>query len=55
MSWRPNGPNGKPTVDPAVIDIGFPTISPNWDHDTMEGKERLKVYLQTLLAGGLPI
>lgn len=49
------GPNGKPTVDPAVIDIGFPTISPNWDHDTMEGKERLKVYLQTLLAGGLPI
>lgn len=45
------GPNGEPTVDPAIIDMGFPTIWPNWDHNTAEGKERLKIYCQTLLAG----
>lgn len=43
------GPNGKPTVDPAIIHTGFPTIRPNWDHNTTEGKERLKVYHHTLL------
>lgn len=48
------GPNGELNVDPAITDLGFPTIRSNWDHDTTEGKEKLKVYLQTLLAR-LPI
>lgn len=44
-------PIGEPTADSALIDAGFSTVRPEWDHNSAEGKQRLKVYNQTLLVG----
>lgn len=41
---------GEPTADSALIDAVFPSVQSGWDHNSVEGKERLKVYSQTLLA-----
>lgn len=45
------GTDGKPTVLPNEIDKGFPLSRPNWDYNTAEGRQCLKVYRQTLMAG----
>ena len=42
---------GAPLIDQAIIDIGFLLTRPDWDFNTAEGKEHLKVYCQALLAG----
>ena len=33
------------------MDEGFPLLQPNWDFKRVEGRERLRVYRQTLMAG----
>ena len=33
------------------MDEGFPLLRPNWDFELVEGRERLRVYRQTLMAG----
>ena len=33
------------------MDEGFPLLRPNWDFEWVEGRERLRVYHQTLMAG----
>ena len=33
------------------MDEGFPLLQPNWDFERVEGRERLRVYRQTLMAG----
>ena len=33
----------------ADIDAAFPLTRPNWDFNTTEGKERLRVYSQILM------
>ena len=38
-------------IDQAVINSWFPLTRPGWDFNTAEGKEHLKVYCQSLLAG----
>lgn len=45
------GHNVELTVDSTIIDMGFLTIRPNWNHNTAERKESLKIYCQTLLVG----
>lgn len=40
---------GEPTADSAHIDAVLPTVQSEWDHNSVEGKKRLKVYCQTLL------
>ena len=45
------GTNGKPTAQPHLVDEGFPLLWPNWDFELAEGRERLRVYSQTLIAG----
>lgn len=45
------GPTGVPTTIPAAIDAAFPMSWPEWDYNTAEGKERLRVYRQALLVG----
>uniref|UniRef100_A0A8C9AZB8 Gag protein n=1 Tax=Phocoena sinus TaxID=42100 RepID=A0A8C9AZB8_PHOSS len=45
------GANGQPTQLPNEIDAGFPLVRPNWDFNTPEGKEHLKMYRQALVAG----
>ncbi|XP_069396461.1 uncharacterized protein [Delphinus delphis] len=45
------GANGQPTQLPNEIDAGFPLVRPNWDFNAPEGRERLKMYLQALVAG----
>ena len=34
-----------------MIDSSFPLSRPQWDYNMAEGKERLRVYRQTLLGG----
>lgn len=45
------GDNGLPTTLPNLIDQAFPLDRPNWDYNQLEGRERLRVYRQTLVAG----
>ena len=42
---------GAPLIDQAVIDSGLPLTKPDWDFNMTKGKEPLKVYRQTPLAG----
>ena len=48
--WVP-GADGRPTTQPHLVDEGFPLFQPNWDFERAEGRERLLVYRQTLMAG----
>ena len=45
------GVDGRPTIQPNLIEEGFPLVRPNWDFERAEGRERLRVYRQTLMAG----
>ncbi|XP_054546762.1 uncharacterized protein LOC129145082 isoform X1 [Talpa occidentalis] len=45
------GEDGTPTTNAARIDLVFPLTRPDWDFNQAEGKERLRVYRQTLMAG----
>ncbi|XP_042759850.1 uncharacterized protein LOC122199149 [Panthera leo] len=46
------GPNGQPTVDPAVLEEVFPSSHPeNWDPNTPHGRQSLTLFRQTLLGG----
>ena len=45
------GDSRTPTQNPADIDDGFPLRRPDWDFNSPEDKEHLKVYRQALLAG----
>jgi hypothetical protein len=45
------GDNGQPTTLPSLIDDRFPLKRPDWDYGNAEGRERLRVYCQTLMAG----
>ena len=48
---RVPGADGRPTAQPHLMDEGFPLLRPNWDFEWVEGRERLRVYHQTLMAG----
>ena len=48
---RVPGVNGRPTAQLHLVDEGFPLLRPNWDFERTEGRERLRVYCQTLMAG----
>ncbi|XP_042848010.1 uncharacterized protein LOC107179058 isoform X2 [Panthera tigris] len=45
------GEDGRPTVNPDLINAAFPLTRPNWDYNTAEGRGRLLIYRQTLMAG----
>ncbi|XP_025782017.1 LOW QUALITY PROTEIN: uncharacterized protein LOC112863120 [Puma concolor] len=45
------GADGNPATNQAQIDASFPLTRPQWDFNTAEGKERLRVYHQTLMGG----
>ena len=47
------GPKGRrgPTAQPHLVDEGFPLLRPKCDFERTEGRERLRVYCQTLMAG----
>lgn len=45
------GINGAPTNLPNEINAGFPLNRPDWDYNTAQGRERLTVYCQALVAG----
>lgn len=48
------GDDGQPTVNPDLINDAFPLTRPpqeDWDYNTLEGRGRLRVYRQTLMAG----
>nr|KAF6324750.1 hypothetical protein mMyoMyo1_008227 [Myotis myotis] len=45
------GMDGNPTTNQAQVDVSFPLTWPEWDFNTAEGKERLRVYRQTLMGG----
>ena len=45
------GVDGRPTIQPHLIEEGFPLVRPNWDFEHAKGKECLQVYRQTLMAG----
>ena len=45
------GVDGRPTIQPNLIEEGLPLVRPNWDFECAEGRERLRVYRQTLMAG----
>ncbi|KAK1328778.1 hypothetical protein QTO34_010933 [Cnephaeus nilssonii] len=45
------GTDGRPTQLPHLIETAFPLSRPDWDFNTAEGRERLTVYRQTLVAG----
>ncbi|XP_029787213.1 uncharacterized protein LOC115284895 isoform X1 [Suricata suricatta] len=53
MEARKNvpGENGLPTTLPNLIDLAFPLSRPDWDFNQPEGRERLRVYRQALVAG----
>ena len=38
-------------MQPHLIEEGLPLMLPNWDFECAEGRERLRVYRQTLMAG----
>ena len=48
---RVPGVNRRPTTQPHLVGEGFPLLRPNWDFERAEGRERLQVYRQTLMAG----
>ena len=41
------GVDGRPIVQPNLIEEGFPLVRPNWDFECAEGRESLRVYRQT--------
>jgi hypothetical protein len=45
------GDNGRPTTLQPAIDKAFPLRHPDWDFGTAEGRECLRIYHQTLMAG----
>uniref|UniRef100_A0A8C8W2Y5 CCHC-type domain-containing protein n=1 Tax=Peromyscus maniculatus bairdii TaxID=230844 RepID=A0A8C8W2Y5_PERMB len=45
------GDDGRPTQLPNIIDAAFPLTRPDWDFNTPEGREHLRLYHQLLLAG----
>ena len=45
------GVDGRPTIQPNLIEEGFPLVRPNWDFKCAEGRERLQMYRQILMAG----
>ncbi|CAD7675109.1 unnamed protein product [Nyctereutes procyonoides] len=45
------GEDRQPTQNPDLINAAFPLSCPTWDHNSAEGKERLRVHRQTLGAG----
>ena len=48
---RVPGVDGRPTTQLHLVDEGFPLLRPNWDFERVKGRERLRVYRQTLTAG----
>ena len=38
-------------MQPHLLEEGFPSMRPNWDFECAEGREHLRVYRQTLMAG----
>ena len=38
-------------MQPHLVEEGFPSMQLNWDFEHAEGRERLQVYRQTLMAG----
>lgn len=44
------GVDGRPTMQPHLVEEGFPLLLPNWDFEHTEGRERLRVYRRTLMA-----
>ena len=45
------GVDGRPTIQPNLIEEGLPLVRPNWDFERAEGREHLQVYRrQTLMA-----
>lgn len=53
MEARKNviGADGQPTWLPNEIDEVFPLTRPDWDYNTRHGREQLRLYRQTLVAG----
>ena len=45
------GVEGRPTIQPNLIEEGFPLVRPNWDFERAEGREHLRMYRQILMAG----
>ncbi|XP_033072348.1 uncharacterized protein LOC117086841 [Trachypithecus francoisi] len=45
------GDDGQPTANPDLINAAFPLTRPRWDYNTAEGRGRLLIYRQTLMAG----
>ncbi|XP_077761073.1 uncharacterized protein LOC144318164 isoform X1 [Canis aureus] len=45
------GEDRQQTQNPDLINAAFPLSPPTWDYNSAEGKERLQVYRQTLMAG----
>lgn len=45
------GVDGSPTTNQVTIDEAFLLVQPNWDFNVAEGKERLRIYRQTLMGG----
>ncbi|XP_057349866.1 uncharacterized protein LOC130681252 [Manis pentadactyla] len=45
------GTDGRPSQLPHDIERGFPLTRPNWDFNSPEGRERLTIYRQALVAG----
>ncbi|XP_017741444.1 PREDICTED: uncharacterized protein LOC108538102 [Rhinopithecus bieti] len=45
------GDDGQPTANPDLINATFPLSRPAWDYNTAEGRGRLHLYRQTLMAG----
>ncbi|XP_030165900.1 uncharacterized protein LOC115510316 [Lynx canadensis] len=43
--------DGRPTVNPDLINAAFPLTRPDWDYNSAEGRGRLLIYRQTLMAG----
>ena len=38
-------------MQPHLVEEGFPSMRPNWDFERAEGREHLRVFRQTLMAG----
>lgn len=45
------GNDGQPTQLPNEIDVAFPLTCPDWDFNTVAGREQLRLYRQILLTG----
>ncbi|XP_029420104.1 uncharacterized protein LOC108491182 [Nannospalax galili] len=45
------GEDGRPTQLPNEIEAAFPLTRPNWDFNTLGGREHLRLYRQLLIAG----